>query len=191
MKPMLRGNSYGNSCPSERRKSRCSLLHPGKSIAASTAPTLFFLGLAALLAFAAPASAAADVEYFPVTNAPPGMSLPFSEAVRVGDMLYLSGEIGTDAKGRLVDGGLAAEAKQVMDNIGAKLVRHGSSWDRVVQCTVALADIKDWPAFNEVYRGYFRQHFPARMAYATGGLALGARAEVQCNAVVARRGSGR
>ncbi|WP_395683587.1 Rid family hydrolase [Dokdonella sp.] len=134
-----------------------------------------------------PARAADDVEYFPVSNAPPGVSLPFSEAVRVGNMLYLSGEIGTDAIGRLVEGGIATEAKQVMENIGAKLERRGSTWDRVVQCTVALADIKDWQAFNEVYRSYFRQHFPARMAYATGGLALGARVEVQCSATMARK----
>jgi 2-iminobutanoate/2-iminopropanoate deaminase len=139
-----------------------------------------------MLAFAARASGSDDAEYFPVTNPPPGMSLPFSEAVRVGGMLYLSGEIGTGADGKLVSGGIAAETKQLMQNIGDSLARHGSSWDRVVQCTVALADIKDWPAFNDVYRGYFKRHYPARMAYATGGLALGARAEVQCNALVAR-----
>lgn len=129
------------------------------------------------------AGAAPTTEYYAVAHPPPGMNLPFSEAVRVGDMLYLSGEIGLDGSGKLIAGGIAAEAKQVMDNIGANLARHGSSYDHVVQCTVALADIKDWPAFNEVYRGYFTQHFPARMAYATGGLALGARVEVQCNAV--------
>jgi 2-iminobutanoate/2-iminopropanoate deaminase len=148
-------------------------------------PTVAAVGATVLLALAQ-ARAADDVEYFPVTNAPPGMSLPFSEAVRVGDMLYLSGEIGTGADGKVVAGGIGAQTRQLMDNIGAKLARHGSSWDRVVQCTVALADIADWPAFNAVYRGYFSKHFPARMAYATGGLALGARAEVQCNAVVDR-----
>jgi 2-iminobutanoate/2-iminopropanoate deaminase len=131
------------------------------------------------------ARAASAAEYFPVAHPPPGMTLPFSEAVRVGDMLYLSGEIGTDGAGQLIGGGIAAEAKQVMDNIGANLARHDSSFDRVIQCTVALADIKDWPAFNDVYRGYFPKHFPARMAYATGGLALGARVEVQCNALAA------
>jgi len=110
------------------------------------------------------------------------MNLPFSEAVRVGDMLYVSGTIGTDKSGKLVPGGMPAEAKQVMDNIAAILERHGSSFDKVVQCTVALADIKDWPAFNEVYRQYFTAHFPARMAFATTGLAFGARVEVQCNA---------
>ena len=127
-----------------------------------------------------------DVEYYPVQDMPPGMDLPFSAAVRVGDMLYLSGELGIDKAGKLVAGGIAAEARRTMDNIGATLTRHGSSFDHVVQCTVALADIKDWPAFNAVYRGYFTRHFPARMAYATGGLALGARVEVQCNAVVGR-----
>lgn len=134
---------------------------------------------------AMPQPASAGIEYFPVTDPPPGMSLPFSAAVRVGDMLYLSGELGTK-KGKLVAGGIEAETRQLMDNIGATLVRTGSSFDHVVQCTVALAEIGDWPAFNAVYRTYFGKHFPARMAYASGGLALGARVEVQCNAVVAR-----
>ncbi len=126
---------------------------------------------------------AAEPEFFARKTAPGQPSYPFSEAVRVGDMLYLSGDIGVDASGKLVAGGVKAEAKQTMDNIGANLARHGSSFDHVVQCTVALADIADWPAFNEVYKGYFTKHFPARMAYATGGLALGAKVEVQCNAV--------
>lgn len=130
-------------------------------------------------------AAAVEPEFFP-RKAAPGQSYPFSEAVRVGDMLYLSGDIGVDANGKLVAGGVKAEAKQTMDNIGANLTRHGSSFDQVVQCTVALADIGDWPAFNEVYRGYFTKHFPARMAYATSGLALGAKVEVQCNAVTTK-----
>jgi 2-iminobutanoate/2-iminopropanoate deaminase len=176
MKNMCGGSGGSRNALSPRRR----------SIAASAAPPSFFFALAATFVAVLPAFAADDVEYFPVTNAPPGMSLPFSEAVRVGDMLYLSGEIGTDAKGRLVEGGIAAEAKQLMDNIGTKLARRGSSWDRVVQCTVALADMKDWSAFNEIYRGYFKRHFPARMAYATGGLALDARAEVQCSATIPR-----
>lgn len=132
----------------------------------------------------APRSAAA-VEHFQVLDPPPGMSLPFSAAVRVGDMIYLSGELGTK-DGKLVAGGIEAETRQLMANIGATLARTGSSFDHVVQCTVALADIKDWPAFNAVYRTWFGKQFPARMAYATGGLALGARVEVQCNAVVVR-----
>ena len=126
--------------------------------------------------------AAPAIEFHAKQGGPPGMTLPFSEAVSVGGMLYLSGEIGLDAAGKLVPGGIKAETKQVMDNIGANLARHGSSFDQVVQCTVALADIAEWPAFNEVYRGYFKQHFPSRMAFATTALALGARVEVQCNA---------
>ena len=111
-------------------------------------------------------------------------NLPFSEAVRVGNILHLSGELGVDAHGKLVAGGIKAETKQMMDNIGRTLARHGSSFDQVVQCTVALVDIKEWPAFNEVYRTYFTKHFPARMAFAVAGLALDARIELQCNAVV-------
>ncbi len=126
----------------------------------------------------------AEPVYHPLPNMPAGMQLPFSESVRAGDMLYLSGQIGTDSSGKLVAGGVRVETRQLMDNIGAALGRGGSSFDRVVQCTVALADIKDWPAFNETYRTYFKNHFPARMAYATTGLALNARAEVQCNAAV-------
>ena len=141
-----------------------------------------------LFAFAAIISAtavAAEPEFFP-RKAEPGKTYPFSEAVRVGDMLYLAGEIGLGADGKLAPGGVKAETKQVMDNIGANLARHHSSFDQVVQCTVALADIKEWADFNEVYKGYFSKHFPARMAYGASGLALGARVEVQCNAAVGK-----
>lgn len=140
----------------------------------------------ALLAFAVAAPAlAVEPEFYP-RAATGNISPPFSEAVRVGDMLYLSGELGVDATGKIVAGGIKAETQQLMDNIGANLARHHSSFDRVVQCQVALADIADWPAFNEVYRGYFKVHFPARMAYAASGLALGGKVEVQCNAVVGK-----
>jgi 2-iminobutanoate/2-iminopropanoate deaminase len=133
------------------------------------------------------ADKAGPVDYYAVENAPKGMSLPFSEAVRAGDMLYLAGMIGTDASGKLAAGGIKPEAKQTMDNIAASLKKRGASIDQLVQCTVALADMADWPAFNEVYRGYFKDHFPARMAYGANGLALGARVEVQCNAYVGGR----
>jgi len=146
---------------------------------------------AALATFAASASvsalaAGAPLEFYKVENGPPGMTLPFSEAVRAGDMLYLAGQVGIDASGKLVAGGVGPETTQVMQNIGAALKKHGSSFDRVVQCTVALADIKEWPAFNEAYKAFFKEHFPARMAFAASGLALGARVEVQCNAVVGK-----
>jgi 2-iminobutanoate/2-iminopropanoate deaminase len=145
------------------------------------------LALACFCIAGAHGADAAPIDFHAKQNAPPGMTLPFSESVTVGDMLYLSGEVGIDASGKLVAGGIKAEAKQVMDNIGADLARQGSSFDQVAQCTVALADIADWPAFNEVYRGYFKEHFPARMAFAASALALGARVEVQCNAVVGKK----
>ena len=142
---------------------------------------------AALATFAVSASAAGTpLEFYKVENGPPGMTLPFSEAVRAGDMLYLAGMVGTDASGKLVAGGVGPETKQVMENIGAALSKHGSSYDRIVQCTVALADIKEWPAFNEAYKPFFKEHFPARMAFAASGLALGARVEVQCNAIAGK-----
>ncbi|TLY51390.1 MAG: ribonuclease, partial [Gammaproteobacteria bacterium] len=105
---------------------------------------LLFFGLAALISAAA---IAAEPEFFP-RKAEPGKTYPFSEAVRVGDMLYLAGEIGLGADGKLATGGIKAETKQVMDNIGANLARHHASFDQVVQCTVALADIKEWSDFN-------------------------------------------
>lgn len=149
------------------------------------APSIATTALIALFS-GATAARAADIEFHRLPDGPLAQ-LPFSESVRVGDMLYLSGELGTGADGKLVAGGIRAEAKQMMDNIGRKLAARGSSFDRVVLCTVALADMAEWPAFNEVYRGYFATHFPARMAYAASGLALGARVELQCNAVVANR----
>lgn len=112
-----------------------------------------------------------------------GKPLPFSEAVRVGETLYLSGQIGRTADGKLPPG-IAAQARQTMDNIGATLIKAGASWDDVVKCTVMLDDMKDWPAFNAVYVSYFNPgKFPARSAFGADGLALGALVEVECIAV--------
>lgn len=120
---------------------------------------------------------ASSVEYFPVPGSRP---LPFAEAVRVGDMLYLSGQLGTDSTGKLVPGGIGPETRQALTNIADVLARHGSSMERVVKCTVMLADIREWGAMNEVYVEFFPQHRPARSAFGTTGLALGARLEVEC-----------
>ena len=67
-----------------------------------------------------------------------------------------------------------------MDNIKATLERHGYNMNHIIKCTAMLADIGEWGAFNEVYRGYFTAHFPARSALGANGLALGARVEVEC-----------
>jgi 2-iminobutanoate/2-iminopropanoate deaminase len=112
------------------------------------------------------------------------LRLPFSEAVRVGSTLYLSGQLGNvPGTTELVPGGIAAETRQALDNIKAILERNGSRMDRVAKCTVFLADIAEWPEMNEVYRTYFSNP-PARSALAASGLALGARVEIECIAVV-------
>jgi len=110
---------------------------------------------------------------------------PFSEAVRVGNWLILSGSIGVNPEtGTLPPGGIKAETKQTMENIKRTLEKYGSSLDQVVKCTVMLADISEWSAMNEVYVTYFPNHKPARSAFGTSGLALGARLEIECWAAV-------
>jgi len=110
--------------------------------------------------------------------------LPFSEAVRVGDFLFLSGQVGLDESGKLVAGGIAPETRRTMENIRSVLERHGSSLDRVVKVTVMLADIDEWGAMNAEYVKFFPGHLPARSAFGTSGLALGARVEIEAVAVV-------
>lgn len=130
-----------------------------------------------------PAAAAPTVEFLPASNAA-AAALPFSPAVRVGHMLYLSGQIGTDDAGDLAAGGIEGETRQTMENIRAVLARHGSSLDRVVKCTVMLADMREWGAMNTVYVTYFPAHRPARSALGASGLAKGARVEIECLATV-------
>jgi 2-iminobutanoate/2-iminopropanoate deaminase len=140
-----------------------------------------FVALTVLpLAACARSAQSLETEFYPV----PRPGAPFAQGVRVGDILFLSGEIGTDSSGHLVPGGLQAEARQALNNIRATTERLGSSMDRVVKCTVFLADIKDWADFNEIYISYFRVRKPARSAMAAAGLALGARVEIDCIAVM-------
>lgn len=107
---------------------------------------------------------------------------PFTPAVQVGDVLYLAGQIGTsaDAQGGVVPGGIQAETRQTMLNIKDVLEKSGSSMDRVVKCTVFMADMKEWDAMNEVYTTFFPNHKPARSALGANGLALNARVEIEC-----------
>jgi 2-iminobutanoate/2-iminopropanoate deaminase len=109
-----------------------------------------------------------------------GFRLPFSSAVRVGDILYLSGVIGTGSDGTLAPG-MEAQSRQTMDNIGAMLKRAGRSFDDVFKCTVMIDDMREWQAFNQVYMTYFKpDRLPARSALGADGLALGALVEVEC-----------
>src|SRR6476646_9279486 len=101
-----------------------------------------------------------------------GNPAPFSKAVRVGDILYLSGVIGRTADGKVPDG-IEAQTKAAMDDIGATLKTAGLSYGDLIHCTVFLSDMKQWPAFNKVYIGYFPAgELPARSAFGVNGLAL-------------------
>lgn len=109
------------------------------------------------------------------------LDLPYSDAVRAGDLLFLSGTIGQAPGTRtLVPGGVAAETRQALENIKANLTAHGSSMDRVVKCSVFLADIADFEAMNAVYRQYFPTNKPARTTVGVAGLPIGARVEIEC-----------
>ena len=110
------------------------------------------------------------------------LGLPFSDAVRVGGMLVLSGQIGNlPGRFELAPGGIEAETRQMMDNIAHVLNAAGRSFDNIFKCLVMLADMDDWTAFNGVYVSYFRPgRLPARSAFAAKALALGARVEMEC-----------
>jgi len=122
-----------------------------------------------------------EVEYYTSESL---KGLPFSEAVRVGRMLYLSGKLGTDRSGKVVTGGIAAETRQAMENVKAALERCGSSLEHVVKATVMLADMNEWSEMNQVYVAYFPTNLPARSAMGVNGLARGARVEIEVIAVI-------
>lgn len=111
-------------------------------------------------------------------------SSPFSEAVRVGNTLYLSGKLGTVPGQGLVEGGIVPETEQALRNIATALERHGSSMDEVVKCTVFLADIDDFREMSSTYVNSFPTNKPARSAVAVGSLVLNARVEIECIATV-------
>ena len=126
------------------------------------------------------------VEHFgrPVLN---GQPLPFSDAVRVGDVLYLSGQLGIGPDGKLPDG-IDGQTKQALENIGAILKRAGLGYGDVFHCTAMLSDMANWPAMNKVYVTYFPEgKRPARSAFGANGLALGALIELECQAYAGKR----
>lgn len=148
-------------------------------------PIRTFAALAAALCIMESAACAhapetLTVQFYP----PPRPTAVFSQAVRVGNLLFISGEIGTDSAGKLVPGGIQAEGRQALNNLQHTVERLGSRMDRVAKCTVFLADIRDYDAFNEIYASYFTVRRPARSAMAASGLALGARVEIECVALV-------
>jgi 2-iminobutanoate/2-iminopropanoate deaminase len=111
-------------------------------------------------------------------------SIPFSEATALGGLVFLSGQLGNvPGTLTLVDGGIEAEARQALANIATVLHARGLGLANLLRCTVMLADIGEWAAFNRVWVEFFSGHpLPARSAFGCAGLALGARVEIECTA---------
>ncbi len=112
-------------------------------------------------------------------------NLPFSDAVRAGKLLFLSGKIGNlPGTLDLAPGGIQGQTRQTMENIRAALHRYDARMDQVVKCTVFLADMAEWGAMNAVYTEFFPTNKPARSALGASGLALNARVEIECIAAL-------
>ena len=115
-----------------------------------------------------------------------GRPLPFSSAVRIGDILYLSGQMGFRDDGTLADG-MEGQARQALENVRAVLDSAGLGFRDVFHCTVMLADLAQWADFNKVYLQYFRDPLPTRSAFGANGLALGGLVELECQAYAGER----
>lgn len=148
--------------------------------------TLAIATAVVVMSSAADAAPRPAVEHLgrPVLN---GQPLPFSDAVRVGDTLYLSGQLGIGSDGKLPDG-IEAQTKQALENVGAILKRAALGYEDVFHCTAMLSDMANWPAFNKVYVTYFPEgKRPARSAFGASGLALGALVELECQAYAGKK----
>ena len=110
---------------------------------------------------------------------------PFSEAVIVDNIVYLSGKVGRLPSGELIRGGIEAETLQTLKNIESVLQKVDLTREDIFKCTCMLVDIKDWPKMSKVYKSFFdRKGLPARSAFAGSGLALNAKVEIECLAKV-------
>jgi 2-iminobutanoate/2-iminopropanoate deaminase len=120
--------------------------------------------------------------HFIRSDATKAANLPFSDAVRVGDIVYLSGQMGViPGTMKLAPGGMEAETRQMMENIARVLKDCGLSFDNVFKCTVMLNDMATWPTFNRIYLGYFKpDRLPTRSAFGASALALGGAVEMEC-----------
>jgi 2-iminobutanoate/2-iminopropanoate deaminase len=147
------------------------------------------LQLALLAAAAASPHPAAAQDGTVVRRLEAGALAAYSTAVQVGGTIWLSGTLGV-ADGALVAGGIQAETRQALVNIGSTLAELGASLDDVVKCTVYLADIGEWGAMNEVYATFFPRRRPARSSVGVAGLPLDARIELACVAMVGAGGGG-
>lgn len=132
------------------------------------------------IAFTSPSAAGSSIEVLGADQTK-RLNLPFSEAVAIGDLLFLSGQIGSKpGEFNLVEGGIQAETRQTMKNIIAILEKHGSSVDNLIKCTIFLANMDEWGDMNIAYIEALGDHRPARSALGVNGIALGGSVEIEC-----------
>ncbi len=114
-------------------------------------------------------------------NAPKPIA-PYSQAIRAGDFLFISGHVGNDpATGKIVEGGVEAQTKRVLDTLGAILREAGLGFGNVIKCEIYLKDINDFKAVNGIYGAFFQQEpKPARQTMQVAALPLGALIEMSC-----------
>lgn len=118
------------------------------------------------------------------TEAAPAAVGPYSQAIAAAGLVFCAGQGGLDpASGRVIEGGVSAEADQALRNLAAVLAAAGSGLDRVVKVTIFLAEIGDFAAVNEVYRRHFSEPYPARTTLAVRDLPLGLQVEIECIAL--------
>ena len=114
------------------------------------------------------------------TNQAPGAIGPYSQAIKTGNFIFLSGQIGIDPETQtVVNGGIEAQTRQIFKNIGGILKAAGGDLDNVVKSTVLLNDIKDFKRVNEIYKEYFHKPYPARSAFAVKELPLSVAIEIE------------
>jgi 2-iminobutanoate/2-iminopropanoate deaminase len=122
------------------------------------------------------------------TDKVPPAKVPLSQAIKVGDWVFASGQLGMDPRtGRLIEGGIQAETRQVCENLKAVLEAGGSSLAQVVKVTIYLADLGELLAMNEIFNEYFPIDPPARTTFQAAGLVAGARVEIEAIATVSPR----
>jgi 2-iminobutanoate/2-iminopropanoate deaminase len=119
------------------------------------------------------------------TEKAPAAAGPYSQAVRVGQMVYTAGQIPMDpTTGKVITGDISKQAEQALRNVQAVLEAAGASLDHVVKTTVFLQDMNDFGEMNEVYGRFFNQNPPARTTVEVAALPLGVRIEVEAVALV-------
>ena len=120
------------------------------------------------------------------TDGAPTAVGPYSQAIATGELVFCAGQVGFDpATGSMVEGGIEAQSERVLTNLGAVLDAAGSDFANVLKTTCFLTDLADFAAFNDVYRRYFPEPYPARSTFAVAGLPGGALVEIE--AIAARR----